>query len=144
MKEFAMPFRPAPCDAIVVNCSDHDFRTEFEIFIRMHLRIRHPHQISLPGGLLDVGIDPGQPGATTLVDKITCILSHVERPNRLVIIGHSGCKWAKHVGLAGEAYPTAMANAVQTLRDTLPLDQISLEHYVARVEGERIHFEEVK
>jgi hypothetical protein len=126
-------WRPEPPEALAIFCSDGRWAPAFDELLRRHLRLRRYDRYAVPGGPACLASQAGRAAR----DHITLLVRY-HRPQRIVVITHSGCALYQELiqADAEECLRTQEQDlrlAVATLRGWFP--GVTVEGYLATRSG---------
>lgn len=92
---FRTPAGPEPTAdrTLVVHCSSSAYQPYFEDFLDNGLRLRHYALLALPGGVQTLTLAEYMPKFAWSGWRLVKFLVDVDKPQRIVLIGHQDCRW---------------------------------------------------
>jgi hypothetical protein len=134
-------------EALVVHCSSARFGGQFQKFLSEGLRLRKYSVVAVPGGVQALTLIEYLPKFAWAGWRWVKFLSDLEKPRRIVLIGHEECAWyrdlrfRRHAAPARERITGDLKRVAEDVSERFP--QACVEAYYASYAGGQTVFETV-
>jgi hypothetical protein len=139
--------KPEQPEALVVHCSDARFQVHFQDFLRLHKGIARYALIAVPGGAQFLTAVDYLPKFSWAGWRWTKFMMGIAKPRRVILIAHEDCRWYVEDNFWRQAGAIHDRQSCDLLKVKAAIgqqfEQIPVELYFARLDGDHVLFEAV-